>query len=1149
MSDQINKLLSSDEYAQIESMIDKFKKDKHIELEVSFRNINYSNYMRISEHYVNVTPEDKISAIQSLDISIMLPDDNTYRVSLMDSDLIENFTAKFARARIQDIQKYLLSLDLSDQIEIIYKDRGSANRLYVEDISTVFKVTTETPLAESSKPKLNGTERMLYRFKNRYSFESELSRIDITTVREAPDPNLSKKYPTYEIEIEFTNRKITTKNFSEEVLAIMSVVQNSPIPLGKKEAAEVIKAYQQLIGVKPSNSLESRNVISLETIHLTRYVPNKYGITDKADGERHFMFIYMGRTYLITINLVVKKMDLGVDIDKKFDNTILDGELTSDQKIFLAFDVVYANGINYYSNTNYNLTHRIIVLNSIIDKCFNGLIPFPDYANKNTDMDLTKIRAFYAAQLRIYWKTFVSRVKKNESSIFVSRKLYFIPYGIDLSELFMLADLVWKSYVYEKLTPYTLDGIIYSPINSPYQIKVSAEDLDSKPLEYKWKPPKQNSIDFFIKYELDANNNETIFYDNSVVRSGGRPYKICGLYVGIYRGSEERPIPFKVNNVEQKAHLYLVDDEARDVEGNIIYNSTVVEFIFDTSLVDVDSSNKWIPLRTRYDKTESAQRYKKKFGNNLNIASRIWRSIINPITEDNISALANSDTYAKEFERLVKSITLKEKPQSYYQKTTKEGSGMRAFHNWIKSNMILTYGKDKPSVLDIGCGRGGDLIKFINAKVGEYVGVDIDNNGLYVINQSANNRYQNLAKNNKDVPPMYFINADAKGLFNIKSQSSILPNMTDQNQSLIGKYLSGKKKYALINCQFTLHYYLSDELSWNNFRKNINDHLESNGYMLITCFDGKLIYDKLLGKTKLNVSYTDNHGNKNTFFEIRKVYDDAQTNRIGMPIDVYNSLISEKDTYNREFLVFPDFLIQSLKEIGLELVETDSFFNLFHLYKNYFLLDNEIITGISTKKHNEIRNFYLSLFPRNHTDSEPDAVMASFKFSMLNRYYVFKKTTIVDFAEPARVVGINNKINLGKILMPYFETNKMIIDPSKRTTQINKIYHELRTRYRNTKPSVYLVRHSIAENEFEGDIYKRNKFEFSLVKEGIDPKTLLIYKSPDKYFYPIFYQNIDYDVLDDQAINPIKKIKGTYLLDSNKIVGDLDVLVALSEHL
>ena len=776
-------------------------------------------------------------------------------------------------------------------------------------------------------------------------------------------------------------------------------------------------------------------------------------------------------------------------------------------------------------------------------------------------MELENIRNFYAKELKTYWKAFKKQLSEHKG-LFVSRKKYFVPYGIDSSEVFMYADLVWKLSVYDKLTPYKLDGIIYTPINTPYMIKTTPDKLDSVPMEYKWKNPLQNSIDFYVKFEKDSLGNETIYYDNSVVRGQGKPYKVCTLFVGIKKGDQEKPIPFKINNIEQKANIYLSDEEARDIEGNIIYDSTVIEFIFDTTKPEIEDAYKWIPLKTRYDKTESVQKYGKKYGNNLVIANRIWKTIINPITEENITTLANPSTYQKEMDRISKATeTYNKQSFVYYQKKTSNAAGMRAFNNWIKSNMINTYCRNKHSILDIGCGRGGDLIKFINAGIGEYVGIDIDNNGLYVINDSAYNRYKNLKKSIKNMPSMYFINADARGLFTVKSQESILPNMTYANKKSIETYLSGNKKYNVINCQFTLHYYLSDDLSWSNFCKNINNHLEDNGYLLITCFDGKLIYDRMFDKQKINVSYTDNSGNKNTFFEIIKVYKDKDKDAnqekftTGMGIDVFNSIISNPGTYIREYLVFPEFLEKSLKKnCGLELVESDLFFNLFNLYKNYFVQehDESMSSNISRKKYDEIKDFYTTLFPNEHTTSEADIVLASFKFTMLNRYYIFKKTSKIDITEPSRIISVNQRINLGKLITPYFDTNRMIIDPAKRSRQINKIYQLIRKRYMTVRPSVYLIRHTLPEDGVGKDIYRRNKFDFVKVKDGIDDKILLIYKSPDKNFYPIYYQNIEYNDIDDNlALNiPIfEKIKCTYLLDSNQIVRDLDILVALTEKM
>lgn len=1165
----MDNLLTDDEYSRINGMVKNFKESDRLELEVSFKHIDYTNFMRISEHYVNLVNEANISTQDSLDISIMLPNGDTYRVSIINTDKIDQFIQKFTKARIQDIHKFLLGLNSDSDYEIMFKNRGAADRLYIDEIGAVFKATEETPVTKSTaKPKLSGTEKMLYRYKNRYSFVLNKNvRIDITNVQESPEIwNLTSKPSNYEIEAEVINKKITTESLFDEVVDVLKVVQNSDIPIGKTEEKRVVQNYRDLLESR-SNHLESRNVISLEAQHIVKFIPNRYAFTDKADGERYFLFIMDDSTYLLTTNLVVRKLNLKIKNKSKFNNTILDGEFVDNEngRMFLAFEVVYADNINYSHNTKYTLTNRISILNNIIDECFGTLIPFADYTEKHSDLELSKIKSFYTKELKTYWASFWTHLKKTNGP-FITRKLYFFPYGIDSCEIFMYADMIWKLYVYSKLIPYKLDGGLYTPINIPYMLKVRPENLDAVPLEYKWKPPNLNSIDFYVIFEKDSNGYEAVYYDNTVVRGEGKPYKICQLHVGIHQGTQEKPVPFKVGGINQKANIYLTDGEARDIEGNVISDKTVVEFIFDMNQTEIDDSYKWIALKTRYDKTESVQKYKKKYGNNLNIASRIWKTIVNPITEETIASLGNPSTFQKEMDRLSKSSDSYNKQSDiYYEKETRDASGMRAFHNWIKSNMIQTYCFGK-TVLDIGCGRGGDLYKFLNAQILEYVGVDIDNNGLYVINQSAFNKYKQIRRSNSNVPPMRFINADARGIFDVKSQEKILPNMIDANKKLIETYLSGNKQYDVINCQFTLHYYLSDKLSWNNFCKNINNHLKTNGYILITCFDGKLLYDKLFGKQKLNVSYTDNMGNKKTFFEIIKIYSDDEEPGVGMAIDLHNSLISNPGKYIREYLVFPEFLKQSLKKnCGLELVETDLFFNLFHLYKNYFLQGDSAnaatgdkkrdtllpgidlsLANVSAKKYKDIRNFYLSLSPNTHSDVEVDAAMASFKFSSLNRYYIFKKTKQVDITEPSRIVGFNQKINLGKFLMPYFSTNNMIIDPSKKTSKINDIYHSLRKTHRDTKPSVYLIRHTIPEDGVNGEIYKRNKLEFSRIKEGPDDKVLLIYKSPDRYFYPIRYQPLVYPDDDSEQLSRSKS-SNTYLLNSGKITDDLDALVSLSE--
>ena len=394
----LDNILSDDHLFQIEKMIEKFNKNKNIELEVSFKKITYLNYVRISKIYINATDEQNISSHDSLDISIILPDKNTYRISILDADLIQEFIQNFSKTKIYDIQQYLLRLTPNENIEIMYKDRGSADKLYIDDIDAFIKLTTEIALAnESSKPKLNGDEKMLFRYKNRYSFNINKNvRIDITDVQESNSiVNLANRFPNYEIEMEFVSDKINLDIFLKEMSNALKIVQDTQVPIGKQEALDIISKYKNLLNIKIASHLDSRNVISIETQHIIKFIPNKYAITDKADGERYFLFSIENGVYLLSINLSVKKLNIQIN-NKKFYNMLLDGELINNNRghMFMAFDVVYANSIDYRTNNKYTLTKRIIVLNNIIDECFGNLIPFTNYADKYDDLEFIKIKDF-----------------------------------------------------------------------------------------------------------------------------------------------------------------------------------------------------------------------------------------------------------------------------------------------------------------------------------------------------------------------------------------------------------------------------------------------------------------------------------------------------------------------------------------------------------------------------------------------------------------------------------------------------------------------------------------------------------------------------------------------------------------------------------
>ncbi|KAM0673137.1 mRNA cap guanine-N7 methyltransferase [Gurleya vavrai] len=207
---------------------------------------------------------------------------------------------------------------------------------------------------------------------------------------------------------------------------------------------------------------------------------------------------------------------------------------------------------------------------------------------------------------------------------------------------------------------------------------------------------------------------------------------------------------------------------------------------------------------------------------------------------------------------------------------------IRNMHNFIKSILIIKYIKNKKSVLDLGCGKGGDLKKYTNHKIDFYFGIDIAEKSV----EEAKKRYltmQNIFKAD-------FLAQDAYGqIFNLN------------------------RKFDFISSQFSLHYAFQSEESFKTSIINISQHLEKDGYFVATIPN---IYT-LMRRYK-------NHGNNfgNDYYCVRfdKSYNEIIENGCKFGIS-YDFSLAEAINDCKEYLVPYSFLIEAFKEKGIELVE------------------------------------------------------------------------------------------------------------------------------------------------------------------------------------------------------------------------------------
>ena len=194
---------------------------------------------------------------------------------------------------------------------------------------------------------------------------------------------------------------------------------------------------------------------------------------------------------------------------------------------------------------------------------------------------------------------------------------------------------------------------------------------------------------------------------------------------------------------------------------------------------------------------------------------------------------------------------------------------LRNFHNHIKYEIIheacntLSNGNDgddgddiEVSLLDIGVGRGGDMLKWHKNNIKNVIGIDI--NKSYIV--EAINRYQNHKLISKKNYKFYYA----------------FENMIFQD-FLKTRNIPVESEFHLISCMFALHYFWKSKDTLCNIICQISNSLKPGGFFIGTCPDGDKIHDKLL--------QSDNSQFKNDAILVEKKYNGSEK-QIGNKINL-----------------------------------------------------------------------------------------------------------------------------------------------------------------------------------------------------------------------------------------------------------------------
>ncbi len=213
---------------------------------------------------------------------------------------------------------------------------------------------------------------------------------------------------------------------------------------------------------------------------------------------------------------------------------------------------------------------------------------------------------------------------------------------------------------------------------------------------------------------------------------------------------------------------------------------------------------------------------------------------------------------------------------------------MRRFHNNVKRQLYDKYTKNIDKLLDLACGKGGDLDKWVSNNVKHVVGYDIDEKSIL----EAQRRVREY-------------------------KSSINTQVEVYVKDLSKNVIEGSKDCDVVTSMFAFHYFFETEDTFNTIMKSIDNNLKEGGYFMGAMFDGES-----LRRVLKDGDYTLMDKNE-VKFNIN-VYKPLTDNAFGNKIGVYlkDTVLDEPMD---EYVVYFDKFVDIMKSRGYELVESKMF--------------------------------------------------------------------------------------------------------------------------------------------------------------------------------------------------------------------------------
>ena len=365
----------------------------------------------------------------------------------------------------------------------VSRDVETKTNIDLKDYDVRIKARREKPFTAEDiqiKTKLESwaSQKKYFRLIRRWTVHSNGLIFDVSMVRNSRSPtltfqeaNILRQTPVYEIEVELerpdkTDGLINTyyTKLIQGIGEILRGIQGNTILIRNSVKTKVLEDYRELTkldvfrGVAPV-TLGVRHMVAEKTEANIR---DGYNVTDKADGLRvHGFTDKKGELFMIDMSMNVYKTGLNKEMCK---GVLLDGEYVTKDKegkgiqSLLFFDIYYMDGKDVSQK------------------------PFQGDSGRYNDM-----RAWITS-----WNSDGGPRKQMKTTLQLSLKLFVFAKGDDIFE--KASNVLNNS----SIRNYYTDGLIFTPND----VKLPARPGGFLE-QYKWKPSKDNSVDFLVKMEKD----------------------------------------------------------------------------------------------------------------------------------------------------------------------------------------------------------------------------------------------------------------------------------------------------------------------------------------------------------------------------------------------------------------------------------------------------------------------------------------------------------------------------------------------------------------------------------------------------------------------------------------------------------------------